>query len=344
MNQNSPRSLRFRGEPDQPPPGLEVVTIGRVSVDLYPEQVGVSLADVRSFNKSLGGSATNVAVAAARLGRRSAVITKVGDDGFGAYVRKALEGFGVYAGWVGTDPRLRTPLAFCEVFPPDHFPLLFYREPKAPDLNLVAADFDGEAVASTPLLWTTGTGLSDEPSRTTTLDAMRAHRGRIRVHDLDYRPMLWQDPVEARRQAGDAVRLSTVVVGNQSEVEMATGTGEPEAAAARLLDLGVQLAIVKLGPRGVFATDGRSSALVPPVPVETLCGLGAGDAFGGALCHGLLAGWGLERLIRFANAAGAIVASRLACADAMPYEAEVEVVMAGEQVGAADEVGEAGHG
>src|SRR5215213_11188528 len=106
--------------------------MGRVSVDLYPEQIGVPLAEVRTFSKSLGGSATNVAVAAARLGHRTAVITKVGDDGFGPYVRDALEGFGVDSRWVGTDPDLRPPIVFCEVYPPDDFPLLFYREPKAP--------------------------------------------------------------------------------------------------------------------------------------------------------------------------------------------------------------------
>src|SRR3712207_7727785 len=112
---------------------LEVITMGRVSVDLYPEQIGVPLAKVKTFAKSLGGSATNVAVAAARLGHRSAVITKVGDDGFGAYVRGALGGFGVDPRWVSTDPNLRTPLAFCEIFPPDNFPILFYRQPKAPE-------------------------------------------------------------------------------------------------------------------------------------------------------------------------------------------------------------------
>ena len=106
---------------------LEVLTVGRVSVDLYPEQIAVPLAGVRTFRKMLGGSPTNVAVAAARLGRRSAVITKVGDDPFGPYVREALEGFGVDSTRVGTDPDLRTPIVFCEIFPPDHFPLLFYR-------------------------------------------------------------------------------------------------------------------------------------------------------------------------------------------------------------------------
>src|SRR5918997_1260014 len=102
--------------------GLEVITMGRIGVDLYPEQSGAVLAEVETFRKALGGSPTNVAVAAARLGRRAAVITRVGDDPFGPYVRAALEGFGVDARYVGTDPELRTPLAFCEIFPPDDFP------------------------------------------------------------------------------------------------------------------------------------------------------------------------------------------------------------------------------
>src|SRR5206468_10818133 len=114
----------------------DVLTMGRVGVDVYPLQSGVHLADVRTFAKSLGGSPTNVAVGTARYGHRAAVITKVGDDGFGAYVREALSGFGVDTRWVGTDPTLRTPVVFAEVYPPDRFPILFYREPRAPDMNL----------------------------------------------------------------------------------------------------------------------------------------------------------------------------------------------------------------
>jgi 5-dehydro-2-deoxygluconokinase len=302
--------------------------MGRVSVDLYPEQVGATLAEVRTFRKDLGGSPTNVAVAAARLGRMSAVITKVGDDGFGLYVHEALRAFAVFDGWVGTDPQLRTPITFCEVHPPDHFPLLFYRQPKAPDMNLTHEDFDGEVVAQAPVFWTTGTGLSDEPSRTATLDAMRSRTDGITIHDLDYRPALWSNANDARRLAREAIASSKVVVGNQDEVEMATGRRDPEAAAAALLDLGAQLAVVKMGTHGVFARRDTERVTVPPVPVKTLCGLGAGDAFGGGLCHGLLAGWDLERILRFANAAGAIVASRLTCASEMPYEREVDALLA----------------
>ncbi|HUH08624.1 MAG TPA: 5-dehydro-2-deoxygluconokinase [Egibacteraceae bacterium] len=310
-------------------PIFDLIAMGRIGVDLYPEQSGVALADVRSFAKSLGGSPINVAVGAARLGRRAAVITKVGDDGFGAYLRRALEGFGVDTRWVGTDPALRTPIVFCEIFPPDRFPLLFYREPKAPDLNIASDELDLPAVQAAGVLWTTGTGLCDEPSRTATLTALEARaRGGVTIHDLDHRPMFWDSPESASKWARAALGLATVAVGNRDEVDMAVGEREPHAASAALLDAGVALAIVKLGPRGVLARTAEGVVEVAPLPVEVVNGLGAGDAFGGALCHGLLAGWDVERVLRYANAAGAIVAGRLACADAMPTISEIEQALA----------------
>ncbi len=310
---------------------LDLLTMGRVGVDLYPEQIGVRLPDVRSFAKSLGGTATNVAVAAARLGASAAVVTKVGDDPFGAYVRQALEGFGVDTRYVSTHATLRTPVVFCEIFPPDDFPLLFYRAPKAPDMELDRDDLDLDAIRAARIFWATGTGLSDEPSRSATLAALEA-RGNtphppITVLDLDYRPMFWESREEARRFVQQALPHVTVAIGNQDECETAVGEREPRAAAAALRDFGVDLAIVKQGPKGVLAVDGDTAVEVPPVPVEVVNGLGAGDAFGGALCHGLLAGWDLERAMRFCNAAGALVASRLACADAMPTEAEVDALL-----------------
>ena len=302
--------------------------MGRIGVDLYPEQIGVPLAEVRTFAKSLGGSPTNVAVGAARYGHRSAVITKVGDDGFGVYARRALGEFGVDDRYVGTDPTLRTPLVFCEIYPPDRFPLLFYRQPKAPDMNLRPEELDHEAIREARVFWTTGTGLSDEPSRSATMAALET-RGRsgITVHDLDYRPMLWPDPGEAGDRQKDALVHATVAVGNREEVSVAVGDGEPEELAARLLEMGVELAIVKLGPAGVLVAWEDEMERVPAVPVEVVCGVGAGDAFGAGLCHGLLEGWDTVRTIRFANAAGAYVASQLACADAMPDEKQVMALM-----------------
>jgi 5-dehydro-2-deoxygluconokinase len=307
---------------------FDLITMGRVGVDLYPEQIGVSLADVRTFAKSLGGSATNVAVAAARLGNRAAVITKVGDDPFGPYIRGALRGFGVDDRFVGTHPTLRTPVVFCEIHPPDDFPLLFYREPTAPDMTLAVDELDLDAVREARVFWTTGTGLSAEPSREATLAALAARDdGGITVHDLDYRPMFWPDESEAGELQRAALRHATVAVGNRDEVAVAVGTREPEAAAEALLELGVELAVVKRGPEGTLARTREERVEIAPVPVDVVCGLGAGDAFGGALAHGLLHGWPLERTIRLANAAGAHVAARLACADAMPelHELEEEV-------------------
>jgi 5-dehydro-2-deoxygluconokinase len=302
----------------------DLITMGRVGVDLYPEQIGVPLADVRTFAKSLGGSATNVAVAAARLGARAAVITKVGDDPFGPYVRSALRGFGVDDRWVGTHPTLRTPVVFCEIHPPDHFPLLFYREPAAPDMTIEAAELDLDAIRAARVFWTTGTGLSAEPSRRATLTALEARSDGITVHDLDHRPMFWADEREAGHWARAALRHATVAVGNRDEVAVAVRTRDPYAASAALLELGVQIAIVKCGPEGVVARTRDELVEVAPVPVNVVCGLGAGDAFGGGLVHGLLHGWGLERTIRLANAAGAYVAARLACADAMPTLSDIE--------------------
>ncbi len=299
--------------------------MGRIGVDLYPQQVGVSLREVETFGKYLGGSATNVAVAAARYGRRSAVITRTGEDPFGEFLHDALHGFGVDDRYVTAVPGLPTPVTFCEIFPPDDFPLYFYRLPKAPDLEISAAELDMDAVRVAKLFWVTVTGLSQEPSRSATLAALEA-RGKsgFTVLDLDYRPMFWSSREEARGRVQEALGLVNVAVGNLDECDTAVGEREPGEAARALHKAGVDLAVVKQGPAGVLASSGSEEVVVPPVPVEVVNGLGAGDAFGGALCHSLLAGWDLERSMRFCNVAGAIVASRLSCADAMPTEQEVE--------------------
>src|SRR5206468_1201727 len=194
----------------------------------------------------LGGTATNVAVAAARLGRRSAVLTKVGPDGFGDFVRTALTDFGVSARYVSTAPQLQTPVVFCALNPPSDPPLLFYRSPIAPDLT---------------------------------------------------------------------------------EAAVTAGRADPDEAADRLLARGVRLALIKCGAEGVLAATESGRWPVPACAVEVVCGLGAGDGFGGALVHGLLSGWEPVRIAEYANAAGALVASRLACADAMPTAAEIEELL-----------------
>jgi 5-dehydro-2-deoxygluconokinase len=308
--------------------GFDVLTMGRVGVDLYPLQTGVGLAEVRTFGRFLGGSATNVAVAAARHGRRSAVVTRTGDDPFGRFIHTALTELAVDDRYVSAVPGLPTPVTFCEIFPPDDFPLWFYRWPKAPDLEIRPEELDAEAISTAGVFWSTVTGLSQEPSRAAHHRAWEI-RGRrpLTVLDLDYRPMFWSSREAARAAVRAALPGVTVAVGNLDECETAVGEREPLAAADALLDSGVALAVVKQGPKGVLARTRTETVEVPPTPVEVVNGLGAGDGFGGALCHGLLAGWPLERVLRFANAAGAIVASRLECSTAMPTTAEVEALL-----------------
>lgn len=307
---------------------FEVLTLGRVSVDLYPSQIGVSLSEVLTFEKFLGGSPTNVAVAASRYGHSSSVITRVGDDGFGEYVRSALRGFGVDDRYVGTDPVLRTPLVFVEIYPPDHFPLLFYRQPKAPDMNIAPEDLDLDVIRSADVFWTSGTGLSDEPSRSATFAALEARQRRKHtIHDLDFRSSLWSSPEDAGTYQRRALALASVAVGNQDECAVVVGRGAPEQQAVRLLDLGVELAVVKMGPAGALIAWSGGVERVAALDIEVVSGLGAGDAFGGAVCHGLLVGWDPLAILRFANAAGAYVATQLACADAMPTEEQVRELM-----------------
>ncbi|MFE5812105.1 5-dehydro-2-deoxygluconokinase [Streptomyces sp. NPDC056479] len=309
---------------------FDLITMGRIGVDLYPLQSGLPLTRVETFGKFLGGSAANVAVAAARLGRTTAVITRTGDDPFGAYLHQALRDFGVDDRWVTPVTAYPTPVTFCEIFPPDDFPLYFYRQPKAPDLEIHSDELDQDAIRSARVFWITGTGLSEEPSRSATLTALKSRdKAGTTVFDLDWRPMFWSDPDQARPYYAEALRHATVAVGNLDECEVATGVREPRACAEALLAAGVELAVVKQGPKGVLAVhrDG-SEAEVPPVPVEVANGLGAGDAFGGSLVHGLLSGWDLTETMRYANAAGALVASRLACSSAMPTESEVEGLLA----------------
>ncbi|HEY7596026.1 MAG TPA: 5-dehydro-2-deoxygluconokinase [Actinophytocola sp.] len=309
---------------------FDVITMGRVGVDIYPEQTGVGLADVTSFGKYLGGSATNVAVAVARHGHRTAVITRTGEDPFGDYVHRALREFGVDDRFVSGVSGLPTPVTFCEIFPPDDFPIYFYRYPKAPDLVINTDELDLAEIRAARIFWVTVTGLSEEPSRSATLAALAARpRDAITVLDLDYRPVFWSSREEARRWVQQALEHVTVSVGNLDEVDTAVGTRDPREAAKALRDKGVSLAVVKQGPAGVLAVDGSGAVEVPPLPVDVVNGLGAGDSFGGALCHGLLSDWDTERTMRFANAAGAIVASRLSCSAAMPTTREVEELMSG---------------
>lgn len=307
---------------------FEVIAIGRLGVDLYPLQTGVGLEDVESFGKFLGGTAGNLAVAAALHGRRSALISRTGDDAFGRFLVRELERLGVDARFVTPVPDLPTPITFCEIHPPDDFPITFYRYPKAPDMQIRSDELDLGALESAKILWLTVSGLSDEPSRSAHHAALGARNGAgLAILDLDFRTDFWESREAARREIQRVLPYVDVVVGNQTECDVAVGESDPVAAAEALSSWGPDLAVVKRGPEGVFARRNEEVVSVMPLEVDVVNGLGAGDAFGGALCHGLLAGWDLDRIIRFANVAGAIVASRLECSTAMPTTVEVEALM-----------------
>lgn len=309
---------------------MDVLSVGRVSVDLYAVEPNVGFDRQQSFRKSVGGSPTNVAVAAARLGREVALVTKVGDDAFGEYVRWRLGDFGVSTECLKIQPNSQTPLAFAALTPPETPTVIFYRGPAAPDTTLEVSDVDEQLIKGTRILWISQSSLAQGLTAETTITWMQMReRKKITILDLDYRPSLWESRDQARSVALRAISLATVVVGNRDECAMALGTDQPDLVADALLELGVTLAIIKLGADGALFATATERILVPAIPIEVVCGLGAGDAFGGALCHGLLEDWPLERIGFAANAAGALVSKALTCSDAMPTLLELENMMEG---------------
>lgn len=312
----------------------DLITTGRISVDVYPDDIGVPLDEVTSFGKYVGGSPTNVAVAAARHGRSVAVITRTGEDPFGEFLRSELRRYGVDDRWVGRVPELQTPVTFCAIQPPEDFPLYFYgRQPSAPDWEIQKDDVDYQAVREARIFWSTVTGMVRPASREAqaAMHEARPQEGlavdQHTILDLDYRPMFWDSKEQAREHVERLLPYVTVAVGNSEECSVAVGEGTPDEQADRLLEAGVRLAVVKLGSEGVMAATAGERVISKPIPVQTVNGLGAGDSFGGALCHGLLSGWPLESVLDFANAAGAHVAAQIACSEAMPESAEVESLL-----------------
>lgn len=310
-------------------PAHDLLTIGRVSVDLYPRQSGVGFEADQTFVKSIGGSPTNVAVAAARLGLRVAAVTGVGDDGFGRFVLARLTGHGVDTGYVRVVPQARTPLAIVALDPPTTPQVAFYRDDPAPDATLAPDHLDDTALRGARAVWVSHAALAAGPTAASTRHWLaRRARASWTILDLDHRPALWPDPDRARHSAEQAIAACDVVVGNQTECEVALGTADPDRAADALLARGVRLAVVKLGPDGALLATAHERRRVAAPPVEVVCGLGAGDAFGGALVHGLLAGSPLDRVARSACDAGAFVAARLTCSDDMPTSADLDAMAA----------------
>ena len=292
---------------------IEAVVMGRVGIDLYPNELETPLSEVSTFTRFVGGFAGNVSTGLARLGVPTAIVSRVGEDGHGEYVRSWLAAQGIDVRFLAVDPYWQTPPTFCEVWPPDRFPLTFYRKPTAPDWQLAPEDFDADEVAAAPLLYATGTGLAQSPSRETTLAALRAHRGTT-IFDLDWRASLWDDPRAYPALAAEAVASADIVIGNEEEVEAA------RVAAPTL--------VLKRGERGATVFEDGRETDVAGFPVDVVNGLGAGDAFAAALGHALLAGLPLVEGVRRGTVAGALVASHLACSAAMPRLDELEQVLA----------------
>lgn len=308
---------------------MDAYVIGRLSADLYPLQINTPLEEVQTFERFVGGFAGNVSTGLARLGVRVAIVSAVGDDGHGRFVRRFLADEGIDVEALITHPTLKTSLAFCEAWPPDHFPLTFYREPTCPDWQLRIEDMPLEALVEAPLVYVTGTGLAREPSRSATLAVLERRVGHsFTIFDLDWRSMLWRDRVaEYLTLARIGARLADVIIGGDGEFQAAGFT------PAEALDLGARVAVAKHGPHGVSAhTPDGGEEHVPGLAVPVVNGLGAGDAFGAAFGAGLLAGLPVREAIRRGNAAGAIVATRLSCSTAMPRADEVDALLAGASI------------
>jgi 5-dehydro-2-deoxygluconokinase len=296
---------------------IDVAVLGRVGIDLYPNELRTPLREVRTYTRYVGGFAGNVTTGLARLGLTPAIVSRVGPDPHGEFVRDFLAREGVDVRFLGVDEHLNTPPTFCEVWPPDRFPITFYRYPTAPDWQIRPEDFDQAEVSAAPFLLATGTGLAQSPSRETTLTGLAEHKGTT-IFDLDWRPALWEVPAAYPPLAQQAAGSVDIVIGNEEEVEAAAGS--PPA----LLDLGVRTLVLKRGEHGARLFHDGKQVDVPGHPVDVVNGLGAGDAFAAAFVQSLHAGLPPEEAVRRGSVAGAIVASQLACSEAMPTLEQLE--------------------
>jgi 5-dehydro-2-deoxygluconokinase len=313
---------------------IEALVIGRVGVDFTPAAPRTTLAAADTFIRAVGGFAGNIGTGLARLGVRTALVSAVGDDGHGDHVRTFLAGEGVDVGPIVARPGSRTQVAFFEVWPPEHFPVTFYRPAPAPETGLAVADLPTDLLEQAPLVIVSGALLASEPARSTVLRVLedrRASRHRrpasVTILDLDWRPTMWDDQGEAPALIGRAAPLCDVLIG--SDGEFAAARLSPEIVR----DPGPGLIVLKHGPDGVTLVTGAGRRSVPGIPVEVLCGIGAGDALTAAVAAGLLRGIDPAVAVERGNAAGAIVATRLMCSTAMPTPAEIDELLARVAVG-----------
>jgi 5-dehydro-2-deoxygluconokinase len=329
------------------PRKFDFIALGRAAVDLYGEQIGGRLEDMASFAKYLGGCPANISVGAARLGLRPAMLTRVGDEQMGRFVRETLAAEGVDVSHVRTDPKRLTALVILGIRGEDSFPHIFYRDNVA-DMAVAPEDFDEAFIASAAALLVTGTHFSTEAVDRTSRTAMRYARaaGTKIVFDIDYRPVLWgltgHGSGENRFIASDSVSAHLqsiaaecdVIVGTEDEFHIAGGSTDTLAALRRLREISRAALVMKRGPQGcVVFDDGipnriEDGAVHAGFPVEVFNVLGAGDGFMAGLLRGWLRGESWERACTYANACGALVVSRHGCAPAMPSWTELEAFLA----------------
>ena len=308
---------------------LDACVLGRVGYDLYAVEHGRPLAEVEHFSRHLGGSSANIAVGLARLGRRVAIISSLGDDALADYLVGFLNKEGVDGSRVTRVAGYGTSLCLTEVSPPDRFPQVFYRH-KPADSQVQVGDDELALVRRARMFVTNGTSLCASPSRESTARALEAARAaQVRtVFDIDYRPSSWTSPEEAGRAARAVLPWVDVVIGNEDEVALLTGRREAQEQVEAALDAGVGLLVRKRGADGVEAFTREVSASSPPIKVEVGSTIGAGDGFASGFLAALLDGRSLEECLRHGNAAAAVVVSRVSCSDAMPYPSEVEAMLA----------------
>ncbi len=320
---------------------LDLICLGRAAVDLYGEQLGSTLEDMQTFKKAVGGCAANIAVGTARLGLKSAMLTRVGDEHMGRFVRSRLLAEGVDVSRVKTDGTRLTALVLLAIKDRETFPLIFYRENCA-DMAVAPGDFDEDFIASARALLITGTHLSRADVEKTTRTAVEYAKknGTKVVLDLDYRPVLWgltghgrgEDRFVAAASVSKVLQSvlpqCDLVVGTEEEIHIAGGTSVT-ADALRIIRGATQAPIVmKRGPKGCTVHEpGKAPLDVAGFPIDVLNVLGAGDAFMSGLLWGWIRGEGLEQAARYGNAAGAMVVTRLLCSPEMPREAELRAFM-----------------
>jgi len=304
----------------------EIVVMGRLSADIYPTTLRTPLREQRNFTRYVGGFAGNVSTGLARLRVATAIVSKVGNDGHGEFIRDFLSREGVDVRWLGIDHSLNTPVVFCEIWPPDRFPLLFYRTPTCPDWELTTDDFDLNAVADVSVLLVSGTGLARANSRAAHEAALQRHR-HTAIFDLDYRPSFWSTPAAYQEAVQGVLPLADIVVGNEDEVRAATGATDPREGIKTLRAVGPRILVLKRGGEGAVLFDNERVLAVPPVKMDVVNGLGAGDAFLAALAHGVLRGLDLGIAVRRANWAGALVASQIPCSEAMPFLKDLDAAV-----------------